>query len=209
MSERQTIDWQLLLKDAQSGDQLRQNELIKALNVRLGMIIQYRCWGWSTEDQEDILQETLKVFWEKLDSISDHPKTFALKILRNKIGDELRKRLGRRNVLKNDEDNPPTFCMLPLDELMLSDESNDIEGKVEYEEIIDRFKQAIKKLPPFCKTFFMGLLEGKNINDMWEFFSSLDSKLNRSAFDTRNSRCRQKLMAELRKRANVGKGNLR
>ena len=105
MSEQQNIDWKSLLKDAQGGDQRRQDELFEALNVRLRMIIQYRCWGWSAQDQEDILQETLEVFWDKLNSISDHPETYALKILRNKIGDELRKRLGRRKVLTNDEDD--------------------------------------------------------------------------------------------------------
>jgi hypothetical protein len=42
-------------------------------------------------------------------------------------------------------------------------------------------------------------LEGKNINEMWEFFSSLNPRLKRSAFDTRNTRCRQKLIEELEK----------
>jgi len=206
VSEQQTVNWKLLLEAAQGGDQRRQDELIEALNVRLQMIIQYKCWGWSAEDQEDILQETLEVFWDKLDSISDHPETYALKILRNKIGDELRKRLGKRKVLANDEDDSQASPTVPLDKMTLSDQSYDIEGKIEHEDIINKLMRAIKKLPPFCKTFFMGLLEGNSINDMWAFFSSLDPKLTRTAFDTRNSRCRQKLMIELRKRSILERG---
>lgn len=206
MSEQQNIDWKSLLKDAQGGDQRRQDELFEALNVRLRMIIQYRCWGWSAQDQEDILQETLEVFWDKLNSISDHPETYALKILRNKIGDELRKRLGRRKVLTNDEDDCQASSTVALDEMMIADQSYDIEGKVEHEDITKMFIHAIKELPPFCKTLFTGLLEGKSINDMWAFFSSLNPRLTRTAFDTRNSRCRQKLIIELRKRSVLERG---
>ena len=201
MVQQQSVDWQSLLKAAQGGDQYRQNELIEALTVRLRVVIQYRCWGWSNEDREDILQDTLAVFWDKLDSISDHPDTYALRILRNKIGDEIRKRKGKRDVPANDSDDHHAPFKVSLDEVTLTDQSYDIEEKIEHEELIDRFKIAIKKLSIFCKTLFMGLLEGNNINDMWEFFSSLDPKLTRSAFDTRNSRCRHKLMIELKKKS--------
>lgn len=190
MSKQKNVDWVLLLKEAQGGDQQRQNELIEALSVRLRLSIKYRCCGWSTEDQEDILQETLEVFWNKLDSISDHPDRYALRVLINKIGNEIQKRKGKYNIPANvDDDHLASF----------SDQSYDIEGKIEQEELEDRFKRAIKKLSPYCKTVFMGLLKGKNTNDMWEIFSSLDPKLTRSAFDTRNTRCRQKLLIELRK----------
>jgi DNA-directed RNA polymerase specialized sigma24 family protein len=207
MLEPETIDWQMLLKAAKRGDQRQLSELFEALHVRLWIIIQYKCWGWSIEDQEDLLQETLKVFLEKIDGISDRPDLFALKILKNKIGDELRKRLGRRKIFPDDDDDTQAPLIVPLDESLLSEESYDIEREIENKEIIDNFKHSIKKLSTFCKTFFLGLLEGKSINDMWEFFSSLDPKLKRSAFDTRNLRCRQKLTAELKKYANVRKGN--
>jgi RNA polymerase sigma factor (sigma-70 family) len=207
VSELQNINWQSLLKAAQEGDQNRQKQLIEVLTVRLRVIIQYRCWGWSSQDQQDILQETLEVFWSKLNSISDNPETYALRILRNKIGDELRKKLGRRNISSNEEEDQHAPPMSELDELVLSDESCDIEGNIEQEELIERFKYAIKRLPNLCKTLFMGLLEGKNINDLWEFFSSLDPKLTRSAFDTRNSRCRQKLVVELKKLSLWERGN--
>ena len=140
---------------------------MEALNVRLWTLIQYKCWGWTTEDQEDILQETLEVFWGKLNSIADHPEKYALTILRNKIGDELRKRFGKRDIMKLGDDDPQTSLNAPLDEDSLIDDSHDIVAKVEQDEILGRFKTAIKRLSPFCKTFFMGLLEGKNINDMW------------------------------------------
>ena len=189
MSEQQNVDWVLLLKEAQGGDQQRQNELIEALSVRLRLSIKYRCCGWSPEDQEDILQETLEVIWNKLDSICDHPDRYALRVLINKIGNEIQKRKGKYSISANIDDPFATF----------SDQSNDIQGKIEQEELEDRFNQAINKLSPYCKTLFVGLLKGKSINDMWEIFSSLDSKLARSAFDTRNTRCRQKLLERLRK----------
>jgi DNA-directed RNA polymerase specialized sigma24 family protein len=206
VTQKQSTRWQLLLEAAQRDDQNRQRELIEALNVRLCPVIQYRCWGWSTEDQEDILQETLEVFWGRLHVITDHPEIYALGILRNKIGDELRKRHGRRDIMVIGDDPTPS-PRVPLDETMLIDESHDIEGKVEQDDTVGRLKTAIKRLPPFCKTFFMGLLEGKNISDMWEFFSSLNPKLKRSAFDNRNWRCRERLMAELKKLSVRERGN--
>jgi DNA-directed RNA polymerase specialized sigma24 family protein len=199
VTENQSIPWQSLLEAAKRGDQNRQQELIEALNVRLRVFIQYNCWGWSTEDQEDVLQETLEVFWEKIHSIANHPEKFAARILRNKIGDELRKRLGRRDIMVTDNDDPSSSPKAPLDEWTLIDESHNIEARIEEQELLGRFASAIKRLSPFCKTLFMGLLEGKNINDMWEFFSSLNPRLSRSAFDTRNTRCRQKLIEELNK----------
>ena len=197
--EQQKLEWDLLLKAAQDGDLDKQRELIEALNVRLRIIIQYRCWGWTEQDYEDILQETLEVVWCKLSSISDHPEMYALKILKNKIGDELRKRLGRRTVTLKSNDNMQTFIKVQLEESRLPDESCDIEAKIEYEELLRIFEEAILRLTPFCQKFFKGILDGMSINELWEYFSSVYPKLNRTAFDTRNTRCREKLIGELKK----------
>ena len=153
MVELQLIVWESLLKAAQNGDLDRQRELIEALNVRLRIIVQYRCWGWSNQDHEDILQETLEVFWCNLNSISDHPEMYALKVLRNKIGDELRRRLGRRNVIASNIDDLQTYVKVPLDESKLPDESYDIEAKIEYDELLRIFERAILRLSPFCQRF--------------------------------------------------------
>jgi len=207
MSEQNGVNWQSLLEAAQDGDRQRQNELVEALRVRIRLVIQYRCWGWSLEDQEDILQESLAVFWEKLDSIRDHPITFALQIARNKIGDALRKHRGRRDVFQDDGHDPVETRKEELDESTIANGSNNIGTDIELEEIVSKFRRAIPKLTPYCQTLFMGLLEGKNVNDMWEFFSSLEPNLSRLAFDTRNTRCRQKLLMELKKQPVSGRGN--
>ena len=198
MSQQQPVNWKSLLKAAQGGNQNCQNELIKALSVRLRLSIKYRCCGWSPEDQEDILQETLEVFWNKLDSISDHPERYALKILINKIGNEIQKRKGKQCVLPETVgDHCTTFI----------DEPFDVLTKIEQQEYKNRFIFAIKRLSPYCRTLFMGLLEGKSINEMWEIFSSLDLGLTRSAFDTRNTRCRYKLYRELKRLPKKKGGN--
>lgn len=196
MLQQQNVDWDSLLLEAKSGDQNCQNELIKALSVRLRLFIKYRCCGWSPEDQEDILQETLEVFWHKLDSISDHPERYAHKILLNKIGNELQKRRGKYRALPETiGDHNTTFI----------DESLDVVTRIEQQENKNKFVVAIKRLSPYCRTLFMGLLEGKSICEMWEAFSSSDLGLTRSAFDTRNKRCRDKLYEEL-KRSSKKKG---
>ncbi len=187
---QQPVDWQSLLKAAQGGDSNCQNELIEALSVRLRLSIKYRCCGWSPEDQEDILQETLEVFWNKLDGISDHPERYALKILINKIGNEIQKRKGKHRALSDTAGNHNSTFV---------DKSFDVITKIEQQEIKNKFVLAIKSLSPYCQTLFMGLLEGKNINEMWEDISSLDQGLTRSAFDTRNTRCRNKLYRELKR----------
>ena len=87
MERTETVDWNGLLAKAKSGDQGSVDQLYKELNVRLQSVIQYRLWGWSKEDLDDIVQNTLMVFCEKLNQIESNPHYFALNIMRNKVGD--------------------------------------------------------------------------------------------------------------------------
>ena len=74
------------------------------------------------------------------------------------------------------------------------DFTRDIEAK----DLADHVRRAIKKLPEFCQTYFMGVLEGRCLAEMWQFFRDLDPALRRATFDSKVLRCRRRLWELIR-----------
>ena len=79
-------DWNALLMGAKNGDSQKKNQLFSNLSVTLRPFLQYRLRGWSVEDREDILQETLITIDRKLEAVESNPHKYAIGVLRNKIG---------------------------------------------------------------------------------------------------------------------------
>lgn len=80
-----------LLRGAQKGNTYCREELARQIVLRLWLIAQCRLRGYSTEQGEELIQNALLTFWERLDRIRDNPDLYAYIILRNKIGDLIRR----------------------------------------------------------------------------------------------------------------------
>jgi DNA-directed RNA polymerase specialized sigma24 family protein len=192
-------DWDALLQRAQRDEASALTELISKLAVTLRPILQYRLRGWSDHDHNDILQETLIVFANKLKQIESAPHHYAAGILRNKIGDALRSREKRAEFSWSDDKTEAHALWRHEVEIVLrqQDPEQDLLGRIDNDERIERIRQAIGKLSLFCQAFFVGILEGQGMADLWELFKSAEPALQRNAFRKRIFACRLKLKALL------------
>ena len=158
---------------------------------------QYRLWGWARQDLDDLVQESLVTLLQKLHQVKSNPQMFACKILRHKIGDALRRRRINMPLDANPAEDLNSGGV--ADDLAVHPEENDgFISRIEARNRVDLVKTAIRNLPPFCRTFFLGILEGQSVKELWTLFKRLEPGLQRSAFDKRIFDCRKKLMQLVR-----------
>jgi DNA-directed RNA polymerase specialized sigma24 family protein len=188
-------DFVRLLEQAKAGDSDSLGVLCEEARVRLGLVVKYRLRGWSEADREDLVQDTLVTFCEKIQDITGTPMNFALWILRQKIGNELQKARRFREqsfsstVINRGNDGGDLALDPPDPEV-------DVAATVERKESVERIMEVMLHLSDFCRLVFAGLLEGFRIQEIWEKYQLVEPGLKRSAFDKRTHDCRRR-MAEL------------
>ena len=91
LTHEANTEWNDLLQKAKAGKSEARDEIFRELSVKLVLVAQYRLIGWSRQDQEDLVQESLFILLQKLNRIESNPHLYAYKILHNKIGDALRR----------------------------------------------------------------------------------------------------------------------
>lgn len=183
-----------LLDLAKRGDAASLGRLREEARVRLSLVVKYRLRGWSDADRQDLVQDALVTFCEKINSLDRTPMAFALWILRQKIGNEFQKvrRLRERSFSEIAADSNRSGDTSVLDP---ADPSDDPAAELDRKETLIRVHGAINKLDDFCRTVFIGLLEGLRIQEIWDRYRVLEPGLQRSAFDKRTHGCRRKLFA--------------
>lgn len=127
--------------------------------------------------------------------VESNPHKYAFAILRNKIGDAQRSHQKRReNPLQVDQRHDSSL-EVPLNKLVINPTGaeDDALAELERKDLTDHVREAIKKLPLFCRTFFLAILEGRSIKELWRLSKELEPGLRRSAFDKRIFDCRRKL----------------
>ncbi len=193
LADVELIDWDGLLKRAQDGDRGSRNDLCGKIKVRLGPILQYRLWGWSSEELEDILQDTLVVFLQKLDQIKSNPHLYTLEVLRHKIGDALR--THKRVIAVGSSEG-----QVPIEEVSgeetggnIAQAGGNFTDDLETKDLADYIRKVIKKLSLFCQTFFLAILEDQTIGEVWHLSREVEPDLHRSTFDKRVFDCRRRL----------------
>ncbi len=82
MAEENNAEWNSLLEKARAGDRTAQESLCEKIRVRLWPVLQYRLCGWPPQILEDIIQDTLVIFIEKLSIIESNPQKYVLSVLR-------------------------------------------------------------------------------------------------------------------------------
>jgi len=193
LAEMEPIAWDELLSRAQEGDEVAQNDLSGKILVRLRPILQYRLWGWSPEEHEDILQDTLMVFVQKLNQIKSNPHHYALAILRNKIGDTLRAQKRDIAVESYEGHVPAAQVSVEAPPWNAARAGGDFTGELEAKELRNQIRGVIRSLSLFCQTLFLAILEDQTIGDVWQLVQEVEPDLQRSTFDKRVFDCRRKL----------------
>ncbi len=188
-------EWNRLLIQAKSGDQQALHNLFVKLTVTLPVILQSRLRGWPTADLQDILQETLITFARKLGEIRDNPQLYAAGILRNKIGDALRVNRGHIRVPLDawPESASPTLRNEVEQAMRQEGLFADALSELERKELLERLRQALKKLSLFCQTFFLGILEQREMEEVRKTLEASTPELKPGAFRKRIFDCRMKL----------------
>lgn len=194
MANPRQINWNQLLRQTKRGDQSAQNELCDKIRVRLWANLQYTVKRESSQVLEDLLHDCLEIFIEKLDRIDSNPQYYADRILRNKVGDLLRLRKGRRGIpLMADKGQDSSQQIGAATELDTADPESDFTRSLETDELMDQLLNAIKKMDPFCRAFFLARLENRDTEEIKNIVNKLDPELKRSAYYVRVLRCRRKL----------------
>ncbi|TKJ39942.1 hypothetical protein CEE37_09400 [candidate division LCP-89 bacterium B3_LCP] len=199
MSNDNHNSWNDLLELSKIGDGEGQRQLFEKLAVTLRPILQCRLRGWAHEDQDDILQETLITVGQKLPQIESNPHKYSMIILRNKIGDALRARKRRIQVSIDSLTDPDSTSLKSAIEQALSQSSHEEEvlSGLDNRRQIDSIKEGIKRLSSFCQTFFLGILEDLDPQELWELFKSSEPGLQRNTYRKRIFDCRRKLKETL------------
>jgi DNA-directed RNA polymerase specialized sigma24 family protein len=181
MPEMDTNDWNELWTRAKQGDPKSQEELFARLHVRLLRIAQSRIRGCSREELEDMVQDTLKIVWEKRDHIDSNPHKYALEVLRKKFGDAFRTSRRRREEA--------------LDKRMtkIADPQQNFTEQIADEDLTDHLMKAIPKLNQWCQAYISAWLKDPDRGELWEKSRKQEPGLTREAFDTRVWRCWDRL----------------
>lgn len=190
MLRNEITDWNGLLASSRAGDSAARDRLCREIAVRLRLVLQCRLRGWAQEDLDDLLQNTLMVFIEKLAEIESNPHHFAYGILRNKIGDELRRRKRR---MESPKEAPSAEEARGVMESAVAGWSASFAANLESKDLVQHISWAIRRMSLFCRTFFLGILEEKTVLELWGVFQALEPNLQRGTFDKRVYDCRRKL----------------
>ena len=184
-----------LLTEAKHGKREALDELCRALEVRLRAVIQSRLWRWSRQDQEEILQDSLLLFTQKYDRIQDNPQYYALQVLHNKIGDAVRHVTFMQKVMASGAPTDEFGLVGPTETEPVgqTDPESDYGERLDQRALLDRILAEAAKMPPFCKLFFMAMLKGKTIGEVWKVVHRAERKVSRSTFYKRIFDCRKKL----------------
>ncbi|HEY3295333.1 MAG TPA: sigma factor [bacterium] len=184
------------LAQAKAGDAASLGLLCEEARVRLQLVVKYRLGRWPEADREDLVQDALMTFCDKLQEIDRTPMAFALWILRQKIGNEFQK------AYRNRERSFTEAFGLPGREgedriVEPPDPEDDLAVQYDRKETVERMRVAIRGLSDFCRAVFAGVLEGLRMQDIWEQYRQIEPGLQRSAFDKRTHDCRRKLFARM------------
>ncbi len=193
-------DYLKLLERYRKGDRLAADRLFEQLAVRLRTIVKHKVGWWSNQDQEDLVQSTLTVLVEKSHEIRENPCGYVVKVLNNRIGNEIQKRALRTGIpltqdVSGGEVRLEGVLWYPEGIEPVSDLHADsgLEGRME----LDRIIRAIDRLKPFCRAVFKGIIEDMAIGEIWEAIRRTEPALSRTAFDKRVFDCRKQLRLSL------------
>ena len=156
-------------------------------------LTKYRLWGWPEQDREDIVQDCLCTFLQKIDLIETDPQVYACEILRHKIGNALQRRKILNVPLQSGTQGNSGLMPSLDDSAFHADTGDDFATRLESCERLEKVAESISRLPDFCRYFFLGLLEGRPIRELWMLFTQREPQLQRSAFDKRVFDCRKRL----------------
>ncbi|MCF7809988.1 hypothetical protein K9N50_03260 [bacterium] len=191
-----------LLQRAKNGNRIALNNLLILLRVRLGDDPQLSKQGWGSELDDDVLQESCIVFFEKATSkVHDNPYLYFKQIVMYKLRDKLRlKKADQDRFVRSDDnyddDGKSDNSEHPERDLVYYDRFDE---DVERRDLLDHILKAIRNLSEFCREFFKSMYQNRD-EKQWRELTQVKWNLSESALNTRIHRCRHNLKIKLENR---------
>ncbi|HEY3296111.1 MAG TPA: hypothetical protein VGL38_11800 [bacterium] len=175
------LDLESLFGRAQQGDIHCLNAFCGAIRGGLIAIATYRLPGKSRELVEDIVQDTLAIFSQKVAEVNTSPTAYVRGILYRRIGNELQRLSGSTSVTL-DGDHPAAATPAHF------------VRQVEDRDTIQTCATAIRRMGEPCRSLLVGILRGLSVGEIWATFREGHPEMKRSAFDHRLYLCRRHLL---------------
>jgi|GEM_PF-2442134 len=190
-----------LFKKAKNGDQKDLNKFFQVLYVRIRPIARHNLYGYGVEDIEDVIQDTIVGFLKKIHRIKD-PKNYAITICHNKCNEKHRKKY-RKSAPVNSIDAQK------IDEILtyISNTGNisygiedSILAGIDRKNQLVIIKESLKHLSDYCREFTLLTLKNTELKEILAILKNMIPNLTDTNFYTRNHRCREDLITEIRNR---------
>jgi DNA-directed RNA polymerase specialized sigma24 family protein len=198
-----------LLPDAKSGDK----EGLKLLWIELEKYLKglyIRDYYFQGYGKEDIIQDTILLVVEKIESIERGLKSYTYRVWKNLVGDQLRKTYGRKNLdelrKKVSDDiidiESEDFNLKPIvtgidPDMEIYYEDRDVNREIDLQNILRKFN----KLQKICREYVRNKMDGTK-RKLFEIFQDMFPGKTRNAFHVQVFRCRE-IMIEIIKREDL------
>jgi len=173
-----------LLPAAKAGDEAGLNKLCEELKKYLTSIYipDYSFHGYG---KQDLIQDTILIILEKIVKIEKGLKSFAYRVIKNKVGDNLRKKYGKRSD-DSDEGTMPEPREAHLD--------YEVPVEPDFEFINRDLKNVIAKrltgLKKFCQLIWQAATEGLE-HKLYDIYQTIYPDQSRSNYHVQVFRCRE------------------
>ncbi len=178
----------MLFGRAREGDSPCLDEYCRMIREGLIQIATFRLPGWSRQAIEDIVQDVLVVFVQRIDEITGSPTAFVRGVLYNKIGNELQ-RLGAQGkplAIADPESSVIEYALTQRPQFVQDTENRDTVAKC---------VAVVRGMEEPCRALLLGLLEGSSVAELWAETQRTNAEISRAAFDRRLYVCRRRLLS--------------
>jgi DNA-directed RNA polymerase specialized sigma24 family protein len=175
-----------LFRRAQTGDAAALEAYCQAVRGGLILVVKFNYPDFSQETRDDIVQDSLTTFVEKIREINESPQGFLLKILYYNLGSELRRRGVDRKRLDNGDIHTLQKPVSPK-----------FEDDIERHDLIAACIRTIDHMREPERTLLRKTFGGENRSMIYEWYRQFDPYANYEAFRKRLYRARQELWKRL------------
>ena len=189
-----------LLPKAREGDKKGMDTLAKELDSYLKTVFipEYDFQGYG---KKDLIQDTILIVLKNIQKIKSGLKTYAYKVLRNLVGDNLRKKYGRKaweeaqqRPILNKYGRVEETDLAPIMTELVFDPGHSTFEVVKESGNIEIIYGKIGKLKDFCKLYVKAIV-ANCVDKLYEVYQSLNPDNAKATYYVDLNRCRKSIRA--------------
>lgn len=187
-----------LLPKAQEGDKEGMNTLASELDCYLKTVFipEYYFQGYG---KEDLIQDTILIVLENIQEIKSGLKTYAYKVLRNLVGDNIRKKYGRnaweeaqQRPILNEDGRVEERDLAPIiTELVFDPGHNPFEDAMRSMNL-EILYNKLSEIKDICKLYIKAIVEDCT-DKLYKVYQYLNPENTRTTYYGELNRCRKSI----------------